>query len=334
MEERILTDRRLDKILSEFAAHHVLVIGDVMMDEYVWGNARRISPEAPVMVVEVDRESYMPGGAANVVNNVQALGGTTSMIGVIGDDPMAERLVGCLSESGVDVAGLVVDPSRPTTLKTRIIAHSQQVVRVDRESRRKLSGSVMKKVAALVEERLPSVDIVVFSDYDKGMASSVVVNAVIEGARRNGKRVVVNPKPKNARQFKTASVISINQSEAEAVSGVTIGCDKDLNRVSGRLLNILKPEALLITRGPHGMRVITSDGNAEDIPAHLVEVYDVAGAGDTVVSVMALSLASGAEIREAAVLANCAGGAVVRKVGVATVTPAEIRALLNEGDSR
>jgi D-beta-D-heptose 7-phosphate kinase/D-beta-D-heptose 1-phosphate adenosyltransferase len=192
----------------------------------------------------------------------------------------------------------------------------------------------MKKVAALVEERLPGVDIVVFSDYDKGMASSALVNSVIEGARKYGKRVVVNPKPRNARQFKTAAIISINQSEAEGVSGIGISDERDLRRASARLLNLLKPEALLITRGPQGMRVLTADGDAVDIPAHLVEVYDVAGAGDTVVSVMALSLASGAEIREAAVLANCAGGAVVRKVGVATVTPAEIRTLLNEGDSR
>jgi D-beta-D-heptose 7-phosphate kinase/D-beta-D-heptose 1-phosphate adenosyltransferase len=166
------------------------------------------------------------------------------------------------------------------------------------------------------------------------MASSALVNVVLDGARRHGKRVVVNPKPRNARRFKTASVISINQSEAEGVSGLTIGSEKDLNRASGKLLNILKPEALLVTRGPDGMRVITSDGAVEDIPAHLVEVYDVAGAGDTVVSVMALSLASGAGIREAAILANCAGGAVVRKVGVATVTPGEIRALLSEGDAR
>lgn len=323
-----------DSILNGFAGRHVLVIGDVMIDEYVWGNVRRISPEAPVMVVEVDRESYMPGGAANVVNNVQALGGKTSMIGVIGDDDYGRRLIGCLSEASVDVTGLVIDSSRPTTLKTRIIAHSQQVVRVDRESRRKLGGSVMKKAAALVEERLPSVDIVIFSDYDKGMASSALVNAVIDGARRHGKRVVVNPKPRNARRFKTASVISINQSEAENVSGVTIGCEKDLNRASGKIINLLKPEALLVTRGPHGMRVVTSDGAIEDIPAHLVEVYDVAGAGDTVVSVMALSLVSGARIREAAILANCAGGAAVRKVGVATVTPAEIRSLLNEGDRK
>lgn len=328
-----MRDSRLDAILNGIAGRHVLVIGDVMMDEYVWGNVRRISPEAPVMVVEVDRESYMPGGAANVVNNVQALGGKTSMIGVIGDDEHGRRLVGCLAEAGVDVSGLVVDHSRPTTRKTRIIAHSQQVVRVDHESRKKLTGSVVKRVSALVEERLPSVDIIIFSDYDKGMACPGLVNAVIDGARRHGKRVVVNPKPRNARQFKTASVISVNQSEAEAISGVAISDEKDLKRASAKALSLLRPEALLVTRGPHGMRVITESG-VEDIPAHLVEVYDVAGAGDTVVSVMALSLASGAEISEAALLANCAGGAVVRKVGVATVTPAEIRALLNEGESR
>lgn len=329
-----MPQNRLDSILDGITGRHVLVIGDVMMDEYVWGDVRRISPEAPVMVVEVDRESYMPGGAANVVNNVQALGGRTSMIGVIGDDPVAAQLTSCLSESGVDTTGLIMDPARPTTRKTRIIAHSQQVVRVDRESSRRLGGPVMKKVAALVEERLPSADTVIFSDYDKGMASSEVVGAVLEGARRHGKRVVVNPKPRNAKQFKTASVISVNQSEAEAITGINIADERSLRRASARMLGLLKPDALLITRGRYGMRVLTDDGQCSDIPAHLVEVYDVAGAGDTVVSVMALSLASGAAMMEAATLANCAGAAVVRKVGVATVTLGEIRALLNGKDSR
>jgi len=319
----------LSEILDSMAGRHVLVIGDVMMDEYVWGNVRRISPEAPVMVVEVERESYTAGGAANVVNNVRALGGVPSMIGVVGADDVGRRLTDNLSEAGVDASGLVVDSARPTTQKTRIIAHSQQVVRVDRESRGRLSGSAVEKVVSLVDEKLPVADVVVFSDYDKGMASRPVVNAVLEGARRHGKRVVVNPKPRNARQFKTASVISINQAEAEVISGIGISDGRDLERATGRVYSILRPEALLITRGPQGMRLVKDDGVAEDIAAHLVEVYDVAGAGDTVVSVLALSLASGAEIREAAILANCAGGAVVKKVGVATVTREEVYSLLN-----
>ncbi len=320
---------RFSRILSSMAGRHALVIGDVMMDEYVWGRVGRISPEAPVIVVDVERESYTPGGAANVVSNVQALGGISSMIGVIGDDEVGRRLAEQLREAGVDTSGLIVDSARPTTRKTRIIAHSQQVVRVDRENRGRLSRSAVRKVVSLVEEALPVADVVVFSDYDKGMTSRRVIEAVLEGARRHRKRVVVNPKPRNARQFKGASVISVNQAEAEEIARVSIGDERGLERATGRLRNILKPEALLVTRGPRGMRLIDGSGAVEDIPAHLVEVYDVAGAGDTVVSVLALSLAGGAGIREAAILANCAGAAVVKKVGVATVTREEISSLLN-----
>lgn len=328
-----MPDNRLDQILNGIAGRHVLVVGDVMIDEYVWGNVRRISPEAPVMVVEVDRETYMPGGASNVVNNVQALGGRTSMIGVIGDDDHGRRLMGCLSEAGVDVSGLIVDHARPTTRKTRIIAHSQQVVRVDRENRKTVSGPVARMLSALIEERIPDVDVIVFSDYDKGMACPQIVNAVVQGSHRHDKRVIANLKPSSARQFKTASVVTINQFEAEAISGVTIEDERSLRRASGKVFSLLKPEALIVTRGPKGMHVVTDTG-VGDVPPHPVEVYDAAGAGDTVVSVMALSLASGAEIMEAATLANCAGAAVVRRVGVATVTIEEIHSLLNEGEAR
>jgi len=328
-----LSHATLNSIIARFAGRHVLVIGDVMIDEYVWGNARRISPEAPVMVVEVERESYMPGGAANVVNNIQALGGKTSMVGVVGDDEYGLRLRECLFRAGVDAGGLVVDSSRPTTRKTRIIAHSQQVVRVDREQSARLSPSVARGLSSMIEQRLPTADVVVFSDYDKGVACGPVVRAAIEGARSIGKRVVANLKPGTARQFKSASVVTINQFEAEALSRIAITEDRDLDRASARIMKSLKPEALVITRGPRGMRVVTGS-ESEDIPPHLVEVYDAAGAGDTVVSVLALSLAAGAEIRDAAVLANCAGAAVVRKVGVATVTADEIRFLLGEGGSR
>ena len=321
--------KKLNQILHSLAGRRVLVIGDVMMDEYVWGNVRRISPEAPVMVVEVESESYMPGGAANVVNNIQALGGITSIVGVIGDDEMGRALASRLAENGVDVSGLVADAQRPTTRKTRIVAHNQQVVRVDRESRKKISGQAVKKVIARLADRISSVDAVVFSDYDKGMAGNEVTQAVFELAKKHRKPVVVNPKPKNVKLFKSVSILSLNQSEAEAASGITISDERALQRAAKRLLNSVQPEVLLITRGPLGMSLFSADGQIETVPAHPVEVYDVAGAGDTVVSVLALALAAGASVKEAAILANCAGGAVVRKVGVATVTRDEVATLLN-----
>ncbi len=321
---------RLNDILNAMSGRRVLVIGDVMMDEYVWGDVKRISPEAPVMVVEVERETYTPGGAGNVLNNIQVLGGISSVIGVIGDDDIGRQLVSRLAESGVDVTGLVTDPSRPTTRKTRIIAHSQQVVRVDRENQKRLSGRATKEAVSRLADKVAAADVVVFSDYDKGVAVPEITRTLLELAKKHGKAVVVNPKPRNVKQFKSASVISLNQSEAEAVTGISIADDRGLQRAAKRLLNALQPETLLITRGPLGMSLFSANGETETIPAHLVEVYDVAGAGDTVVSVLALALAAGATLGEAAVLANCAGGAVVKKVGVAAVTRDEIAALLND----
>jgi len=308
----------------------VLVVGDVMLDEYLWGNVKRISPEAPVMVVEVEKDSSNPGGAANVAKNIQALGGCSSIVGVIGDDDAGRALASHLSNIGVDVTGLVTDASRPTTRKTRIIAHSQQVVRVDRESRKKLARQAVKQVISRLADLVAPAEVVVFSDYDKGMAGREVAQSVIELANGHGKRVVVNPKPKNVKQFRSASVVSLNQSEAEAATGISIEDDKCLHRAAKRLLNAVRPETLLITRGPLGMSLYGRNGEVETVPAQVVEVYDVAGAGDTVVSVLALALAAGATTGEAAALANYAGSAVVRKVGVATVSRDEIEAMMGE----
>jgi D-beta-D-heptose 7-phosphate kinase/D-beta-D-heptose 1-phosphate adenosyltransferase len=234
-----------------------------------------------------------------------------------------------LAETGVEVRGIVTDASRPTTRKTRIIAHSQQVVRVDRESRKPLGRSAAKEVVSRLPDLVSSADVVVFSDYDKGMAVLSITQAVLDLSRHLGKCVLVNPKPGNAKRFKSASIISLNQSEAGAAAGISVNADNDLSRAAKRLLSSLQPETLIITRGPLGMSLFGLDGSLTTVPAHPVEVYDVAGAGDTVVSVLALAIAAGATVNEAAVLANCAGGAVVRKVGVATVTRDEVAALLN-----
>lgn len=322
-------NERLNKVLDSMAGRRILVVGDVMMDEYVWGNARRISPEAPVMVVEVERESYTPGGAANVVNNIQALGGISSVVGVVGEDEVGRKLMSCLAEKGVDVSGVVSDASRPTTRKTRIVAHSQQVVRVDRENRRRLPDRLARNLVTRIEDRIASVDAVVFSDYDKGVAMRQITGPLLELARRHGKRVIVNSKPGNMKQFKSAALLQLNRSEAEAVTHIRIDGEKDVQRAGRRLLNSIQPEALLITSGPHGMALFDSSGEMTSIPAHLVEVYDAAGAGDTVISVVALALAAGADVHDAAVLANCAGAAVVQKVGVVPATREDIRNMMS-----
>ena len=317
----------------------VLVVGDVMVDEYVWGNVKRISPEAPVMVIEVERDSWTPGGAANVVNNIQALGGRPSMIGVIGDDHAGLALKSRLGDVGVEVRGVVLDSTRPTTRKTRIIAHShqqnQQVVRVDRESRKRLSHSAVQQVVAQINEQVASVDIVLFSDYDKGMAIPAITEILLDAARRNGKLILANAKPGNIKQFRNAHLVTVNESEAQAASGVLINTEKDVVRAAMRLVNARYggPEALVVTRGPKGMCLFTRAGGEVIVPGHPIEVYDATGAGDTVASVLALSVAAGATLEEAAVLANCAGGAAVRKVGVATVSRDEIKTMMQSGVS-
>ena len=320
---------RLNEILDSMAGRRILVVGDVMMDEYVWGNARRISPEAPVMVVEVEKESYTPGGAANVVNNIQALGGSSCVVGVVGEDEVGRKLMSCLSEKGVDVSGVVSDASRPTTRKTRIVAHSQQVVRVDRENRRRLPQRLVKNLVACINDRIASVDAVVFSDYDKGVAMRQITGPLLESAKNLGKPVIVNSKPQNVKQFRFASLLQLNRSEAEAVTGIRIADEKDIRRAGKRLLNSIQPDALLITSGPNGMALFSSSAEMVSIPAHLVEVYDAAGAGDTVISVMALAIAAGARFHDAAVLANCAGAAVVQKVGVVAATRGDISSMMD-----
>lgn len=328
-----MLDLRYREILESIPGRRVLVVGDVMMDEYVLGKVRRISPEAPVMVVEVDRDSCTPGGAANVVNNVQSLGGSAAIIGVVGDDDSGRQLCSILASNGADVSGVVTDPTRPTTRKTRVIAHNQQVVRVDRESKKKHADKTVKQVVSHLKEQIDLADVILFSDYDKGMAISAITEAVISLAAAQGKRVIVNAKPRNLKLFSNAFLVSVNQSEAEAGSRVVISGDSDLPRAARGMFNPKtgSPEVILITRGADGMSIINRSGEMVTVPAHRVEVYDVAGAGDSVVSVISLALAVGATVQESAVLASAAGAAVVRKVGVAAVSREEISAVLCNG---
>ena len=317
--------------LDMFAGKRVLVVGDLMLDEHIWGTVGRISPEAPVMVVEVDspQTDCMPGGAANVANNIRALGGAASIVGVIGDDEGGSILLSSLKSAGVDVSGVFVDKHRPTTRKTRIWAsHRHQVVRVDRESKRKISPGVVKKIIEYVSDCAASTDSLLISDYNKGVATRETVSAIIRIADRHNKVSASNPKPKSVPYYAGIGVMTLNQSEAVAASGVDIDDVSDVEKAGRKLLNLTHCKRLVITRGGHGMTVFGGPDDIHHIPAIESEVYDVAGAGDTVVSALTLALSCGLDIASAAMIANCAAGAVVRKVGVATTTLDEISALL------
>ncbi|MEJ5297928.1 MAG: PfkB family carbohydrate kinase, partial [Armatimonadota bacterium] len=303
--------------------------GDVMLDEYLMGETRRISPEAPVLVVDVQDMRWAPGGAANVAANVRALGGEVSIVGVTGCDEAGRRLAEQLEALGVQTDGLVQDPHTCTTLKTRIIAANQQVVRVDREKREHPDGRVLKRLRERIANALPGVDAVVASDYDKGVIGQITQEAIAL-ARQKGVVFTSNPKPRNLRWFRGADLITLNQVEAEAAGGVEIHDESAVEKAGSRILKRTGAGNVIITRGAHGMSVFQEGGAVEHIPVMPVEVFDVAGAGDTVVSTLTLALAAGADIVTAARLANFAGASVVRKLGVQTAVPSEIAHLIRQ----
>ncbi len=318
----------LSGVLGRFDGLRVLVVGDLMVDEHIWGSASRLSPEAPVLVVDASGDPEIrPGGAANVANNIVALGGHASIIGVVGSDSYGDELERQLRDAGVDTSGVIVDDSRVTSRKTRIwVSHRQQVVRVDREDREPLSDSIAERLLSEVASHLGECDAVIFSDYNKGvMVPSIAVRAV-ELARAMGRVCTVNPKPMNVRGFKGAGTIMLNHSEAEAAVGCKLDSEDSVMDAGRSMLAELDAGCIVVTRGSVGLSVFCP-GSSVTIPAQSVEVYDVAGAGDTVISAITLALAAGAHHEQAAMVGNLAGGAAVRKVGVAAVTRKEIVAL-------
>ncbi len=319
----------MTSLLDRFAGQTVAVLGDLMMDEYVWGQASRVSPESPVLVIDVQRETAVPGGAANVAANVVALGGRASVFGVVGEDRAGEALRTALGERGVGVEGVVTEPARVTTRKTRVVAQSQQVLRVDREERRDLDALTAERLLAALTEALPGVDAVLASDYAKGVVSAEVARKAIAACREAGVPFLVNAKPRSVPWLMGATVMTVNVSEAVAASGDDrFADDGSIHAAGAEMREATGVETLVVTRGAKGLIAWTAAGESVAVPAHPVEVYDVAGAGDTVAATLALALASGASVAEAAQLAVRAAAVVVGKVGVATVSAEELRAAL------
>jgi len=322
-----LNPERAKALAALFDEKRILVLGDVMLDEFIWGRVRRISPEAPVPVVEVTRQSLALGGAGNVASNLVALGAAATPVGVIGDDSDAERLRNVFRDLTVSSKGLVVDATRPTTVKTRIIAHNQQVVRADRESRAAISSSVEDLVVSTFLEELDSADAVVISDYGKGLLTGGMLSRVLGAARERGSIVCLDPKMRSFAHYQPVTVITPNNQEAAEASGISIEDEASLAEAGRKLLGSLDCQAVLITRGEEGMTLFTGDA-VTHIPTVAREVFDVTGAGDTVIATLALALAGGASFEEAAVLANHAAGVVVAKLGTASVTRDELLATL------
>ena len=317
-----LDRRRIEQLLNRFAANTIVIVGDVMLDEFIWGKVQRISPEAPVPVVEVLDETYHMGGSANVAANIRGLEGTPIPIGVLGRDSAADRVLDLLKQSGIEVSGLVRD-DRPTTLKTRIIAQNQQVVRTDRESRKALSPQVNVDLASAFLRHLPQAKAVIVSDYDKGVVNRELLSAILPNARSAGVPVFLDPKVPHADYYRPITLITPNQREAELLTGTAIEDERGLEDAGRRLLGKFECEYALITRGEEGMSLFSGSGSRH-LPTFAREVFDVTGAGDTVIATLALAWAGGGTMEESAILANHAAGIVVGKVGIATVSQSEL----------
>ena len=309
----------------------MLVLGDVMLDEFLWGKVARISPEAPVPVVEVEDQSFHLGGAGNVATNVRSLGGAAILAGVIGDDPAGERVRSALAAAGVEPLLVASPDGRPTTVKTRIIAHHQQVVRADRERSDEIPDGLAAVLFDGARRILRSCQAVVVSDYQKGVVTAGLMKRLLPLARRLRLPVLVDPKVRHFPRYRRVTLVTPNQLEAEQATGQTIRSADDLLAAGRRILAMLGCQAALITRGEHGMSLFERARRAVHIPTAAREVFDVTGAGDTVIATLALALSAGAGFAEAAVLANYAAGVVVGKLGTAQATPDELLAAVEAG---
>ena len=321
---RIERMKHLTEILARFSGRRLIVLGDMMLDEFIWGEVRRISPEAPVPVVEVKRETLQAGGAGNVVSNLIELGATAIPVGIIGDDEGGSRMRDLFLHRGAEVSSLLTVPGRPTTRKTRIVAHSQQMVRADREDRSPVDSEIEEAILRKFRVALESADAVIISDYDKGLLTPNLLREAITATHAAGKQVSLDPKIRNFQHYREVDVITPNQIEAERATGIEIVDQETLVAAAQRIRQMLDCRHVLITRGEHGMSLLEESGLLINIPTTAREVYDVTGAGDTVIATLTLALASGATPEEAAIIANQAAGIVVAKVGTATASRAEI----------
>lgn len=328
--------RKLDEVkktLERFSQTRVLVVGDIMADEFIWGKVNRISPEAPVPVVNVTEETIRLGGAANVVNNIVSLGGEAIICGVIGNDAMGKKLKRELRRIGVEVEGIVKEDKRPTTVKTRVIAHGQQIVRYDREKKTPILQESYERIISFIKRRINDVNAVIISDYGKGVITEALIKEILYLTRTNGKIIAVDPKIYNFHMYRNVTVITPNHYEAGSAAGMEINSEDDLIIAGNKIIEKLRCKSLLITRGEEGMSLFI-DRKIIHIPAVAREVYDVTGAGDTVISAFTLCISAGADFIDGAFISNFAAGIVVGKVGTATASRKELMKVLEDYFSR
>ncbi len=324
----------MDQRIDHFRECRLLVVGDLMIDEYVWGDVDRISPEAPVQVVTVEREELTLGGAGNVVNNLGALGARAAVVGVAGNGPEGRRMLDMFTDLGADCRGIVREDERPTTRKTRIIASNQHVLRIDRETRRDVAPDTCERLKVFIETEMPHVHGVLVSDYDKGLITPALMDRITAAARAHGKFVIVDPKATDFGRYRGATLLTPNRKEASQAAGIDITDEASLIEAARRIMQTAELEKLLITMGADGMVFFDGACPPYRIDTRARQVYDVSGAGDTVLSLLGLVLAAGGSLEDAMVMANTAAGIVVGKVGTATIGPAELKSALATSGQR
>ena len=320
-------ERKFTHCIKRFPKTEVLVIGDIMVDKFIYGNVSRISPEAPVPVVEVTEEKCLAGGAGNVSNNINSLNAKAYLAGIIGNDAVGRNLIENLKKKGIDIKGIFIDDNRPTSLKSRVVAHHQQVVRFDCESKTGMSSKITSQLLGYISEKIPKVNAVVISDYGKAVINQQVLKESISKAKKYKKPIIVDPKIEHFMEYREVTCITPNISEA--IAGMRlykVSSEKEIVALGQSILKQLNCNSVIITRGEKGMSVFEKNKPPLYIPTRAKEVFDVTGAGDTIVAVMSLCLATGADLRISAEIANYAAGIVVGKVGTATVSVEELRA--------
>lgn len=315
----MLNIKRLNQIEKSFPNKKIAVIGDMMLDGYYWGNVTRISPEAPVPVVSIDNEFYRFGGAANVAANIQKLGALPFPIGIIGNDNDGKMFKSLLKKFNIHSDGIFVDRKRKTTVKTRVVAGTQHIVRIDKESNNYMPPSISAKIISLLENNISGLDAIILQDYNKGVFTQELIENIIEIANKNNKIITVDPKFINFKHYKNVTLIKPNKKEAEDVLGIRIETDKDIKKAGIELLNMLNTKYVLLTLGENGIALFEKGKNEIRIPTKARKVADVSGAGDTVISTLTLALCAGSKIAEAAYISNYAAGLVCEEVGIVPI---------------
>ncbi len=326
----LIPEKRLEEIFKNLNGQRIAIIGDLMIDRYFWGTVTRVSPEAPVPVLDIETESNRLGGAANVANNIKSLGGIPMLLGLLGNDGSGKIFLEICKEQGLDTSGIIFDDERPTTVKTRVIANNQHVVRIDREVKKEANNNLQKKLLQILKSNISSVDAIIIEDYNKGVVGREIISGAINISKKYNKIITIDPKFNNFFEYKNVTVFKPNRKETEEALGIKLKDNQTLEYAGKKLVDTLQAEYVIITRGEFGMAVFGRNGSFKNIQTTARSVLDVSGAGDTVISTLTMAMVSGADIIEAAVLANTAGGIVCGEVGIVPIDKDELLQTLLE----